>query len=118
MASEQAIQLMPKEVTCGPYCWTVSFDADECHHYDYLGVAHFRTARIKLEPRLSDTQLPQTLMHEILHALGHVYEIKEWSDHTKNDKGEHTDKIDLMATAILQFIRANPSVIEWMCKQR
>ena len=114
MASESAIQRVPSEFHTGPYKYSVSFDGEAAYDYSYYGVALYRSKRIKLDPRQADTELPQTLLHEILHALGHAFEITEWDRHKTNDKQEVTDKIDLMASALLQFIRRNPNLIQWL----
>lgn len=118
MASENAIESTPKELQIGPYCWRVDFDGEASYDYDYLGVALYRSKRIKLDPRQSDTELPQTLLHEAIHALGRAYEITEWDRHKTDDKGNVTDKIDLMASALLQFLRANPAVVAWLQESR
>ncbi|RJQ27034.1 hypothetical protein C4577_01810 [Candidatus Parcubacteria bacterium] len=118
MATEKAIAETPKEFVCGPYRYTIDFDGEASYDYSYLGVCLNRSRRIKLDPRQSDTELPQTLLHEAIHALGGAYEIKEWRGHTTDAAGNVTDKIDLMASALLQFIRVNPKLVEWLSKTR
>jgi hypothetical protein len=118
VATESAIASVPKELRCGPYTYQVSFDSEASYDYTYLGVCLYRSRRLKLDPRQSDTELPQTLLHEALHAIGNAYEIKEWDRHTTNDKHEITDKIDLMASALLQFIRVNPDFVAWIQRAR
>jgi hypothetical protein len=117
MATEQAMTLVPTQVVCGPYRYTVSFDGETCYDYNYSGVALFRSKRIKLDPRMSDTELPQTFLHEVLHALGNAFEIVAWERHTTDANQQITDKIDLMASALLQFLRANPLVVGWLVEQ-
>ena len=114
MATEKAIGNVPTEFWCGPYRYRVGFDSEASYDYSFLGVALYRSRQIKLDPRQADTELPQTLLHEIIHALGNAYEISEWDRHKTNDKQEVTDKIDLMASALLQFIRRNPNLIQWL----
>jgi hypothetical protein len=114
MASEEAVDKTPKDIIVGPYRYKIEFDRDAAWDYDFLGSCQFRSKKIKLEPQQADTNLPHTLLHEVLHALGDAFEIKEWSQHTTNEKQETTDKIDLMASALLQFIRANPDIVKWL----
>jgi hypothetical protein len=118
MASEEAIRLVPTSVLVGPYTYAISFDVDASYDYGYLGAALYRSRRIKLDPRQADTELPQTLLHEVIYALGNAYEIEAWDRHTTDDKQKITDKIDLMATAMLQFIRTNPDLVDWLRSAR
>ena len=118
MATQAAIEQTPRSVIAGPYRYSVSFDGEAAYDYSFFGVCLYMSKRLKLDPRQADTELPQTLMHEVLHALGNAYEIKEWDRHTTDkDTGHVNDKIDLMASALLQFIRANPDVVAWLQQQ-
>lgn len=114
MATPEALEAVPKAVVCGPYTYAVTFDEQAAYDYQYAGCCLFGSKRLDVNPKQADTALPQTLLHEILHALGNAYEIEAWSKHTLNDKQEVTDKIDLMATALLQFLRSNPEVVSWL----
>src|SRR6185312_16384419 len=114
MATESAIAAVPRKILAGPFHYSVGFDSEAAYDYDYLGVCLIRSKRLKLEPRQADTELPQTLLHEVLHALGHAYEIPEWRGHKTDSDGRVTDKIDLMASALLTFIRQKPEVIKWL----
>lgn len=116
--TNNAEQQCPREVIVGPYRYGVEFDGQASYDHSFLGVCLNRSRRLKLDPRQSDTELPMTFLHEVLHALGSAYEIKEWARHTFNDKEECTDKIDLMASALLQFIRTNPDVVRWLQKTK
>lgn len=118
MATKQALDLVPKEVVCGPYRYQIDFDDEASYDYSFLGVCLNKSRRIKLDSKQSDTELPATVLHEILHAVGCAFEIKEWSHHKTNDKGELIDQIDLMATALLQLIRSNPELVSWLQNQR
>jgi hypothetical protein len=118
MATEKVIEAIPKSLVAGPYTYQISFDGEASYDYSYYGVCLYMSKRLKLDPRQADTELPQTLLHEALHALGHAYQIEEWDRHKTNDQGKVTDKIDLMASALLTFIRQNPKVIQWLQEQR
>jgi len=114
MATEEAIGKTPTSTEIGPFRYRIGFDADASYDYNYWGVCLYRSKRIKLDPRQSDTDVPQTFLHEVLHALGNAYEIDAWEKHITNDKQEVTDKLDLMATAFLQWLRANPQIVAWL----
>lgn len=117
MATEGAIQRTPTHVQAGPYRYTVSFDGEAAYDYNYLGVTLTRSKRLKLDPRQSDTELPQTFLHETLHALGNAYEIEAWDRHKTDNDGHIMDKIDLMATALLTWLRANADAVKWLQEQ-
>lgn len=114
--TEEGESKTPKEFRVGPFRYEVSFDGEAAYDYSYLGVCLYRSRRIKLDPRQSDREVQQTFLHEAIHAIGNAFEIREWDRHKTDDKGEVTDKIDLMASALLQFIRDNPKVIAWLQK--
>lgn len=118
MATERAITSVPQELIVGPYRYAISFDGEAAYDYHYLGVCLNRSRRLKLDPRQADTELPQTLLHEAIHALGNAYEIPEWSQHKTDADGRITDKIDLMTSALLTFIRQNPELIRWLQEQK
>jgi hypothetical protein len=117
LATESATAAVPNELFVGPYRYGVSFDGEASYDYSYLGVCLQCSRRIKLDPRQADTELPQTLLHEALHALGQVYEIPAWGRHATDAEGRVTDKIDLMATALLAFLRGNPALVAWLQTQ-
>jgi hypothetical protein len=51
----------------------------------------------------------------LFHAIGNAWEIREWDRHTvDDDKHQLTDKIDLMASALLLTLKANPAVVQWL----
>ena len=114
MATSTAITNTPTSVQIGPFSYAVEFDGETSYDYDYLGVCLNRSRRFKLDPRQSDTEIPQTLLHEILHALGCAYEVPEWRSHKTDGDGRITDKIDLMATALIQLLRDNKSLVQWL----
>lgn len=116
MASEKALKSVPQSFKAGPYRYGVGFDGEAAYDYDYFGVCLYRSRRVKLDPRQADTELAQTMIHEVLHALGNAYEITEWDRHKTDSDGRVIDKIDLMGKALLTFIRENPELIEWLQK--
>jgi hypothetical protein len=114
MATPDALASIPAVVQIGPYAYAVSAEGDYTYEHNVMGTVLHRSCRIVLDPLQANTELPQTLLHEILHALGTVLEIPGWEKHTKDEKGEDTDQINLMATVLLMWLRANPDVVRWM----
>ena len=117
MASERAIGATPTVIRVGPYQYGITFDGAASYAYAYSGVTLYRGRRINLDPRQSDTELPQTFLHEVLHALGNAYEVTAWDRHTTDSNQQVTDKIDLMASALLQWLRANPRAVQWLISE-
>ncbi len=114
MSSEITRTNTPTHLFIGPYKYTVVYDAEAAFEYGFSGSTLFRSKRILLDPMQSDTEIPQTLLHEALHGLGSAYEIKEWVKHNVDDDGKSIDKIDLMASALIQWMRQNRETIEWL----
>lgn len=114
MASKDALEKLPKTMKVGPTKWEVLTDQTAAYDYFYLGVTLYRTRRLNIDPIQADTDLPLTFLHEVLHAIGFIYEIPEWQRHKEDDQGRITDKTHLQATAILQWLRDNPEVVKWL----
>ncbi len=113
MATSTARDCTPQEAIVGPYQYGIDFDGDTAYDYQFLGVCLDRSRRLRLDPRQSDTEISQTLLHEIIHALGSVYRIDEWGKHKiENDKV--VDKIDLMAPALLMLLWSSPAIVRWL----
>ena len=118
MASEATIQATPRTLHVGPFTYAISYDGEASYDYDYMGTTLFRSRRIRLDPRQSDTEAPQTFLHEAIHAIGNAWEIHAWERHTLDERQHVTDSIDLMASAMLMFLRANPEAVAWLVAQR
>lgn len=110
---------LPKSVHIGPYRYKVVFDDKDARECGYLGVHVARSKELRFDSSQAETELPQTFIHEILHAMGMTYGIEAWNHHTvaNSENGQvNTDQIDLMATVILMFLRDNPEIVKWIMK--
>lgn len=117
MADPSMMDLVPKQVTVGPYIYSVTFDQQAAYENAYHGTCVYRARRIILDPMQANTEVRQTFLHEVLHGLGDAYGIKEWGNHTFDADGRPIDKIDLMATALIMFLRANRSIVPWLLEE-
>lgn len=113
MATREAIAKAPLSVDVGSFTYSISFNAEEAFEWSRFGTCHHQTRRIMLSPMQADTEIPHTLLHEILHAIGCVYEIGWLRDHWDDEK-PHKDKTDLLTTALLEVWRRNPEVREFL----
>jgi hypothetical protein len=118
MATEGTIQATPTDVQVGPYRYGIGYDGESANDFCYHGICLFQSRRLKLDPGQADTEIPQTLLHEILHAIGDAYEIDDWRKHKFDPDGKTIDKIDLMASGLLQFLRSNPEIVRFLTESR
>lgn len=114
MASEEALARMPKSVRVGPVTYGVTTDGDGAYDYGFWGMCKNRSCRIAVDPLQPDTSLPLTLTHEVLHAIGAIFEIPMVREHTVDTSQVVTDRIHGLATALVAFIRANPEFLAWL----
>ena len=106
---------IPPEIVVGPYKYSLEFDGQEAWEWNHSARTYYRSRRISFDDKLSPTEIPQTFMHEVLHTIGEAFEIKYWVNHDKaREFPEGGDQIDLMATGLLMFLRANKEVVEWL----
>lgn len=106
---------IPTSAKIGPFTYRVDVNGQEAWEWNHNGRVFYRTRRISLNDLQPETEFPATLLHEILHALGEAYEIRYWVDHEKAAKlPEGGDQIDLMAKALLLFLRENTEIVDWL----
>lgn len=104
---------LPNTLKVGVFEYKIEIDGQEAWEWNHAGRTHYRGRRITLSDRIPPTDQPQILLHEILHALGEAYEIPYWVEHEEKD-GKYTDKIDMMAKALLALLRDNPELPEYL----
>ena len=113
MASKAALQRMPTKTKIGPYNWDIQEDTQMAYEFGFWGYTVNKSKTIKIDDRQSDTELPQTFLHEILHAIGLSYEITSFGVHTV-EEGNPTDDLDRIASALLMWIRDNPESVKYL----
>lgn len=94
---------IPNQVKVGPHqvsiVWVGEME-DCCGDYDK------EKERIRVDTSMSDTQVADTLLHEILHAIHYIYGIK--------DEHEEEQVVTVTATALSQVIQDNPDVVKFL----
>lgn len=106
---------IPRTVKIGPYQYKIEIDGETAWDWGHNARTYYRSNRISFNDRISETGTPQVLMHEVLHCLAGAYDIGYWLDHdSAKEFPKDGDKIDLMATALLTFIRDNPEVVKYL----
>ena len=116
MASQTALQRIPTKTKIGPYNWTIEQDTQMAYDFGFWGFTLNKSKTIKIDDRQSDTELPQTFLHEDLHAIGSSYEISSFGSHTvdKDNNSLVTDDLDRIASALLMWIRDNPEAVKYL----
>ena len=75
----------------------------------YRGCCASQTLTIKFDKNLLGTRLIETLLHEVLHAIYHEYNIK--------DEDEEERIITQMSTGLCQVLIENPEFKELFCNE-
>ena len=113
MASQTALQRIPTKTKIGPYSWIIEQDTQMSYDFGFWGFTLNKSKTIKIDDRQSDTELPQTFLHEVLHAIGASYEINAFGPHTV-EEGKPVDDLDRIASALLMLIRDNPEAVKYL----
>lgn len=94
---------IPKQVKVGPHQVSIAFvgELEDC-----FGDYDKHKERIRVDTNISDTQIADTLLHEILHAVHYIYGIK--------DEHEEEQIVTVTATALSQVIQDNPKVMKFI----
>ena len=78
---------------------------------DSIGECDFIIKQITIHSYLPLPQLQQTMMHEIVHAVTHTFNIPLPSDDMER-------VVDSMATGILTVLKDNPEMVKWLLKKK
>ena len=76
---------------------------------ELFGDFSYINSRIRIEENLKGTALVDTVLHEILHAIWKLGQLK--------DKREDEERaVAIMATYLTQVLRDNPTMLNWLKK--
>jgi len=76
---------------------------------ELFGDFSYINSRIRIEQNLKGTALVDTVLHEILHAIWKLGQLK--------DKREDEERaVAIMATYLTQVLRDNPTMLTWLKK--
>tara|TARA_R110001606_G_scaffold99217_1_gene219024 strand:- start:452 stop:751 length:300 start_codon:yes stop_codon:yes gene_type:complete len=76
---------------------------------ELFGDFSYINSRIRIEQNLKGTALVDTVLHEILHAIWKLGQLK--------DKREDEERaVAIMATYLTQVLRDNPKMLTWLKK--
>nr|DAO05464.1 MAG TPA: Protein of unknown function (DUF3920) [Caudoviricetes sp.] len=80
---------------------------------DSIGECDFVIKQITIHSYLPLQQLQQTMMHEIVHAVAHTFNIP-----LPVPEDEMERVVDSMATGILMVLKDNPEMVKWLLKKK
>ncbi len=106
---------LPRRIHVGPHIYSVVCDAAamaaECRDAgeDLVGRCSHRTLTIHIEPDQARSQMRDTLLHEVLHAVANMTALDgEWGD-------EREEEVILrLAPALLDVLRRNPRLVAFL----
>lgn len=103
---------IPRTIKVGPHVYTVVRATAE-DKPDILGHADFDAMEIVLRKGLRTTKLKEILLHELLHCCTYpsftgVYE--------ENEKYTPEDIVNAVAPPLLQMLKDNPKLVEFLTK--
>jgi hypothetical protein len=98
-------------VRVGPYIYSIAHmdRHDEAVNSDNVGFTMKDDLFIKIHSGLEKTIEADTVLHEILHCIYHVYNIK--------DEDIEEDTVRMVSTGLCILMRDNPKLMSWIQKQ-
>jgi len=95
-----------KSVKVGPTDFSIEYVP---LNEELFGDFSYINSRIRIEQNLKGTALVDTVLHEILHAIWKLGQLK--------DKREDEERaVAIMATYLTQVLRDNPTMLTWLKK--
>lgn len=107
--------MTPKHVQVGPHRYRLVFDKHEADRRSLaegevrLGECDHRALTILVDPVQADTQVRDTVLHEVLHACMSLIGASE-------DVSEQVEErlVLRLAPVLLHLLRSNPRLLEWL----
>ena len=98
---------IPKKVKIGPHTYKIKFVEKMGEDHDAIGHSVHERGIITLDPDMTQTQLEDTFLHEILHCLDQQTKVFEG-----DNKSEIEDSVARLTPLLLQFVKDNPEVFK------
>lgn len=97
----------PATVQVGPLTYAVVLD-DAKVPVDHYGICDKDRTEIHIDPDQSDVRLRLSLLHELLHALSDLGDLKD------ADSVAEEERVVRMAPVLLQLLRDNPKLLDYL----
>lgn len=96
---------LPKKVKIGPY----QFALERTYGMDTIGIMNYDRQRIAIDPDIPQDIATDTTMHEILHVIFYMSGLRDDFEVKEQERIVNT-----FATPLIQVIRDNPKLIEYI----
>lgn len=99
-----------KEIFISPYKYKVVYeehlkiDSNKSKNYELFGLIDFDNEIIYIDPRITDTMIKTTLVHEIIHGILFRAGFLNHDEHY----------VDAIAKGFIDLINCNPDLIEFL----
>lgn len=104
---------MPKAVRVGCFQFKVTMGAIEHDMTSSFGFMAPSMKLISVAPNMSAQELANTFMHEVIHAIHHVYGLMRHPEDPQPSEEEYTN---LTANGLCAFFQDNPQACAWWMK--
>lgn len=100
-------RLPPSSIKVGPFQYVVQLDS--AVPTDALAVTDTDTLIITLDPRMPDTRMTTTLLHEVLHCITELTGLaEEWSE------AKEEAFVGRIAPALQTVLQDNPELLKYL----
>jgi hypothetical protein len=114
-------QWLPKKLQVGPTTWRIEYSADELARLanagadDMFGCTLPQEHRILVHEKRPLDGIKETLLHEIIHCINHVYALEV--PHCLSEESAHVREERLVASlapALLDTMQRNKKLFNWL----
>lgn len=95
---------LPKEIKIGPHTYKARFEENYSANHGTLAESRHTHTQIVIDPSQSESQLRDTLLHEILHC------INAQVGFVSHERSEEEAAVARLAPMLLQVIQDNPEI--------
>ena len=101
----------PVSIRIGPFDWAIEwYDQDHEADHQKFGMVNSNSQIIRLTKDRKRQRVATTFIHEVLHALWHVYGI---DPPFPKEMNVEELMVDGLAYALSAFVRDNPRAMQW-----
>jgi hypothetical protein len=105
---------LPNKIKVGPFLYTIEHSSDIAAEGNCYGSTHHNSHKIFIDPKVTEVQQRQTLIHEIMHVCvfinGLTYRLE------KDQKVTEEDLIREMSMTFFQVMEDNKEFFKWITK--
>lgn len=103
---------IPRVVKVGPFDYTVDVVANLQDDAESRGITHPRTQSIRIDSQVPAQQRREVLLHEALHAVWDLVDLKTDFPDSEGEPGERI--IQRLAPQLVDLFRRNPRLVAFL----